>query len=48
MILGHEDITTTMKYVKFTDEFLKDKAEVVEIDAETGNNVHKLDVMRLI
>jgi site-specific recombinase XerD len=42
ILLGHENITTTMKYVKFTDEYLKNKSGIVDFNIASPNQVARI------
>ena len=42
LMLGHENITTTMKYIKFTDDYLKNKAGIVDFSGTLPEQVTKI------
>ena len=46
LILGHESITTTMRYVKFANDYLKSKTSIVELEARVPEGVSKLHLLK--
>jgi integrase len=46
VLLGHESLSTTMKYVTFANDYIKSKANIVSFEATLPENVKRLKVGR--